>query len=176
MIYRSDETEKSAAFETAKLMCAAARTAPKGRGVDNIKTLVLDGEDKDALAAEMRKIGEEFGGEGPFGRDAGNIDKSSYVVLIGVVNGKRGLKVCGLCGFPNCAASAAAGANCIFDITDLGIALGSAAAAAADHRVDNRIMYTAGGAATRLGLFPETVRIAYALPVSVTGKSIYFDR
>jgi uncharacterized ferredoxin-like protein len=176
MIYTSDEMEKAAAFETAKLMCAAARTAPKGRGLDNIKTLVLDGDDKDGLSAEMRRIDAECNGEGPFGRDAGNLDASDYVVLIGAVNGKRGLKLCGLCGFANCAASAAAGANCIFDISDLGIAVGSAVSVAADRRVDNRVMFSAGYAAARLGLFPKNVRVAYGIPVSVTGKSIYFDR
>jgi len=37
----------------ASLMAAAARTAPKARGLDSIETLILDGEDLEALAAAM---------------------------------------------------------------------------------------------------------------------------
>ena len=59
---------------------------------------------------------------------------------------------------------------------DLGIALGSAASVAADHRADCRIMYTIGKAAVRLGLLGPEVEIAHGIPLSVTGKSIYFDR
>jgi uncharacterized ferredoxin-like protein len=177
MIYTRKEIEKNAAFGTAQLMAAAARTAPKGRGIDNIETLILDGEDKDALAAEMRRIDEELDHQGPFGRDAGNVDNSEYVVLIGVRHAPVGLRsYCGFCGFEDCASAAKAGASCAFNITDLGIAVGSAAALAADHRIDNRILFSAGKAAVLLGLFPEKVRVAYAIPLSVTGKSIYFDR
>jgi hypothetical protein len=44
-IYQSDQAEKEAAKITAMLMAAAARTAPKARGQDSTKTLVLDGND-----------------------------------------------------------------------------------------------------------------------------------
>jgi uncharacterized ferredoxin-like protein len=176
MKYTSKEAEKKAILGVAFEMAAAARTAPKGRGVDNIEVAILDGEDKDALAAEMRDIHEKLGGEGPFGRDAGNVDASEAIVLIGVKSAPIGLKGCGLCGFGDCAGAARAGANCAFNVTDLGIATGSAAAVAADHRIDNRIMFTAGKAAVSLSLFPEKVRIAYGIPLSASGKSVFFDR
>jgi uncharacterized ferredoxin-like protein len=174
MIYGSKETERSAIFDVTKLMAAAARTAPKACGIDNIETLVLDGEDKDALAAEMRKLADETGTE-HFARDAGNVDNSEYIILVGVKNIPISLN-CGLCGFENCAGAVRAGARCAFNITDLGIAVGSAAAVAADNRIDNRIMWTAGTAAVRLQLFSDRVKVCHGIPLSTTGKSIYFDR
>ena len=50
MRYDSDEMERQAILATAARMCAAARTAPKAKGVDNILTRVLTGEEKKALA------------------------------------------------------------------------------------------------------------------------------
>jgi uncharacterized ferredoxin-like protein len=176
MKYTSKEAERSAILNAAYAMAAAARTAPKGRGIDNIEVVILDGEDKDALAAEMRNISEELNGEGPFARDAGNLDHSEAIILIGVRNAPIGLNNCGLCGLETCAGAAKAGANCAFNITDLGIATGSAAAVAMDHRIDNRVMWSAGKAAVRLPLFSEKVRIVYGIPLSTSGKSIFFDR
>ncbi|MDR3225907.1 MAG: DUF2148 domain-containing protein [Clostridiales Family XIII bacterium] len=176
MITNSKDAERNAILNVAYAMAAAARTAPKGCGIDNIETVVLDGEDKDALAAEMRNISEELGGAGPFARDAGNVDNSEAIVLIGVKNSPIGLKHCGLCGFGDCAGAVTAGSGCAFNITDLGIATGSAAAVAMDHRIDNRIMWTAGKAAVRLPLFSEKVKIVYGIPLSTSGKSIFFDR
>ena len=50
MIYTSSEMEQSAVLQAAALMCAAARTAPKAKGVDSIHTAVLTDADKDAVA------------------------------------------------------------------------------------------------------------------------------
>jgi len=176
MIYKSEDIEKEALFSVAKLMATAARTAPKARGVDTILTLIADGEEKDAVAAEMRKIAEIQGSPSPFARDAQNIDDSGYVVFLAVIDKPVGLSGCSVCGFENCAASKAAGAPCAFNISDLGTAAGSACAVAAHHWVDNRLMYTAGKAAMNIGLFGEKVRQCYGIPISAKGKNIYFDR
>ena len=56
---------------------------------------------------------------------------------------RAGLTVCGFCGFDSCASADASGARCAFNMIDLGIAVGSAAAAAADDRVDSRVLYSA---------------------------------
>ena len=69
-----------------------------------------------------------------------------------------------------------AGGVCSFNAGDLGIAVGSAAAMAADFRIDNRIMYTAGKAAIELGLLGEGVEIAYGIPLAAKGKNPFFDR
>ena len=51
MIYTDKEMEHKAVLTTAARMCAAARTAPKTHHIDGIHTLVVTGEEKDALAA-----------------------------------------------------------------------------------------------------------------------------
>lgn len=175
MIKTMEAAERDAAFQVADLMAAAARTAPKGSGKDKVVTLIVSGVDKDALAEEMRKTAGEYG-EDFIRRDAGNVDASHCVVLIGVTSAPFGLNHCSMCGFENCGEMKKANANCTFNITDLGIAVGSAVSVAADHRIDNRVMYSAGRGAVRLGLFPEDVRVCYGIPLSTGAKSIYFDR
>ena len=69
-----------------------------------------------------------------------------------------------------------AGTNCVFNVTDLGIAVGSAVSIAADNRIDHRVMYSAGKGALKEGMLPADVKIAYGIPLSISSKSIYFDR
>ena len=54
--------------------------------------------------------------------------------------------------------------------------LGSAAAAAADARVDSRVMFSVGRAAKSLGLLGEKASLVLGLPLSISGKSPFFDR
>ena len=63
MIYSSKDMESRAVLDTAAKICAAARTAPKTRGMDGLVTCVLTGEDKSQLAAQMRKLADELGCE-----------------------------------------------------------------------------------------------------------------
>ena len=175
MIKTMETAERDAALAVADLMAAAARTAPKGSGKDKVVTLILTGEDKVRLAEEMRRAAEEYG-EAFIERDALNVENSHCVVLIGVTSQPFGLTNCAMCGFENCGAMKKAGANCAFNITDLGIAIGSAVSVAADHRIDNRVMYSAGRGAVRMGIFPKDVRVCYGIPLYTGAKSIYFDR
>ena len=46
MIKTMNESVKSAIYDVADLMTAAALTAPKTSGQDKIVTLIIDGEDK----------------------------------------------------------------------------------------------------------------------------------
>lgn len=171
----AQEAEIAAVLQAAQLMLAAARTAPKGCGRDLLHTCILTGEDKDALAAKMAEIGA--GSEKtPFTRDAANIRQAAAVVLLATGNAPLGLRLCGLCGHGDCAGCTAAGSICAFVTGDLGIAVGSAVAVAADHRLDNRIMYTAGYAALQMRLFDKCAIIAYGIPLSVSGKNPFFDR
>jgi uncharacterized ferredoxin-like protein len=174
MIYTSIQTERNAAMRAAELMSAAARTAPKACGIDLIETMIVDGEDKDRLSAAMRQIGEEKG-RAFFIRDAGNIDACHCVVLIGAGIKPRGLD-CGLCGLENCTAAAKDGVACALSVNDLGIAVGSAAAIAMDHRIDNRVLFTAGMAALKLGLVGGNVKICFGIGLATAGKNIFFDR
>jgi len=174
MIYTPDKTERKAALHTAKLMCAAARTAPKACGVDAIHTLILDDEDKDKLTAIMREIGEKTGRKF-FIRDASNVDASHCIVLIAVEPAPRGLN-CNLCGMTDCQTAGKNKVPCALAVNDLGIAGGSAASVAMDHRIDNRILFSAGVSALELKLFPEKVTICFGIPLATTGKNIFFDR
>lgn len=155
----------------------AARTAPKSRGQDSIVTCLLDKEDCKKIVKEMYKLYEETGKE-LFRRDAKNLINSEACVLIGVKSSALGLE-CGGCGF-SCTTLKTKettlfnGPNCIFKILDLGIALGSAVRTAAQLCIDNRLMYSIGVAAKRLNLIDADVVIA--IPLSIKGKNIYFDR
>jgi len=174
MIYTSETTERNAAMRAAELMMAAARTAPKACGIDLIETMILDGEDKDRLTAAMREIGTED--DRPFFiRDAGNVDACHCIVLIGTGVKTRGLN-CGLCGVENCATADKDGIACAMSANDLGIAVGSAAATAMDHRIDNRVLFTAGMAALKLKLFSSDVKMCFGIGLATAGKNIFFDR
>ena len=170
----------------AELMALSARTAPKARGLDSIMVRVVSGEDLARLAGEVRRLGEALGMKFLL-RDAGNLEQSDACVLIGC----RGTDFvgldCGACGYSTCKEMIAAqgetrekkkpfsGPNCAIKMTDLGIALGSAAKTASLHNVDNRIMFSAGVGALSLGLL-EGCGVAYGIPLKASGKSIYFDR
>ena len=58
---------------------------------------------------------------------------------------------------------------------DVGIAVGSACATAADLRVDTRVMFSAGLAAQRLQWLPQCKNVL-AIPVSASSKNPFFDR
>ena len=175
--------EDEGLLDAARLMLISARTAPKSGGVDDVLTLIVDGKEKEALAEEMEKIAEERKISG-FKRDAENLRNSEATMLIGVRGDKSFSLNCGACGYETCNEFDQAekkegldfiGPNCIFKALDLGIALGSAAKTASILNVDNRIMYRIGTAARRLKLMTEA-SIIMGIPISATGKSIYFDR
>jgi len=173
MIYKSEDCEKNAVMRVAELMVTAARTAPKACGVDLIQTMILDGDDKEKLTATMREIGaarDKF-----FIRDAANVDVCHCIVLIGAGVKPRGLN-CGLCGRGQCADAEQDGIACALSVTDLGIAVGSAAAIAMDHRIDNRVLFTAGMATLKLKLFPDDIKMCFGIGLSATGKNVFFDR
>jgi len=171
----STELEKQAALQVAALMAAAARTSPKTRGIDNICVLAIDDEPtKRKLIAKMREVGQQEK-RPSFVRDAGNIETSPAIVVIGVESNPAKLN-CGFCGKATCDELSAAGGVCAFNSIDLGIAVCSAAAVAARHHVDNRVMYSIGRAVLDLCLFGANVKQALGLPLSITGKSPFFDR
>jgi len=171
----SAELEKQAALQVVALMAAAARTAPKGRGIDNIRVLAIDDEPtKQKLIAKMREISAIENRPG-LARDAGNIENSPAILVIGVESNPAGLN-CGYCGKLTCEELEQRGGVCAFNSMDLGIATCSAAAVAAQHHVDNRLMYSIGRAALDLKMFGEKVKQALGLPLSITGKSPFFDR
>ena len=163
-----------------ELMEVAARTAPKAAGEDFVETRLLSDSERVALGNDMMQIGKErkiFG----FERDGKNVLDSDAILLIGLLP-HRGVGLnCGACGYANCQEFNAKsfegdfkGPNCVVRALDLGIALGSAVKIASELNVDNRIMYRIGVSAKRLGL--SKANISHGIPLSATGKNIFFDR
>jgi uncharacterized ferredoxin-like protein len=165
----------------AKIILAAARTAPKGKGIDDIVTCLLSPEEKTELAGRMEELSEikdlKF-----LIRDAKNVRDADAIILIGLkASGVAGLD-CGACGFDTCKKMLEKekvqkeffGPQCMIKYVDLGIAVGSAAAKAKDLCIDNRIMYSAGAAACYFEMVDADV--AMGIPLSIKGKNIFFDR
>jgi len=176
-IYKEIDERKNTVLEVARLMLIAARTAPKGKGADNLEMAILTDNDIRFLAMETRKIGEQREYD-IFIRDADNVLASAdAVVLIGTRIKTLGLKVCNLCGFADCATKEKYPlVPCVYNIGDLGIAVGSAAEVASRHHIDNRIMYTLGMAALEMDILSKGVKIIWGIPLSATSKNPYFDR
>lgn len=176
-ISKEQDILKSALEATAEHMIMAAKTAPKGRGADNlVYTIVKNDRGIKKIAARMKEIGEQYG-QGAFVINAASILSCSVIVLLGTRIKSLGLKKCGYCGFENCAEKDRhPDIPCAFNSGDLGIAVGSAVTVAMDRRVDNRIMYTIGLAVLELGLLPPEVKIVYGIPLSAASKNIFFDR
>jgi uncharacterized ferredoxin-like protein len=186
-ILTSEKIEKDAIEMGASMMALSARTAPKTRGIDSVKTLILTGKDLEQLAGAMEKKVKEKSTELPiFKRDADNVRNSAAVLLIGVSRDPKRIELpfnCGACGYKSCKDLLAAGKRegedftgpvCVFQAIDLGIALGSAVKLAGELNIDNRMMYTVGASAKKLKLLDSDVIIG--IPLSVTGKNPYFDR
>lgn len=158
--------------DIAKMLMTAARTAPKARGTDNLVLAVATDETIVEIAAKMKQLAEERNMEF-LNRDAENILNCGAVVLFGMKISPLGLN-CGACGSPTCGEKPK-NVPCFFNANDLGIAIGSAASLAADMRVDSRVMFSVGQAVLALNMMPDCSMVL-ALPLSVSRKSIFFDR
>jgi uncharacterized ferredoxin-like protein len=171
----SSQLEQQAASMVASLMAAAARTAPKTRGIDNLKVIAIDDDSaRNLLLAKMRELARLEGRPG-FERDANCISASPAILVLGIESSTAGLN-CGYCGQPTCESLENLKGVCAFNSIDLGIAASSAAGSAADSRVDTRLMFSVGRACLGLNWFGPKVRQALGIPLSATGKNPFFDR
>lgn len=171
-----ESLRKEHVLKIATQMLAAARTAPKARGVDRLFLAILEQHETEKLSVEMKNLALN-GGPEFFIRDANNLLQADAVIIVGTRYEAQGLQLCGYCGFGNCEEkNKHANVPCVFNTGDLGIAIGSAVSIAMDHRIDNRIMYSAGYVAVKKGLTPPEVKLAYAIPLSVSAKNPFFDR
>ncbi len=186
-IIKSKKAEEDAILIAAKLMAASARTAPKTQGVDRIVTMIITGEEKENVAKAMeQKAKQKKIFASTFNRNAEDVRNSTAVLLVGVkgtVPKPEKPIDCGACGYHSCAEFIKAekkmgedfiGPVCMFEAMDLGIALGSAVKMASEMNIDNRLMYTIGAAVKTLNLMEADVIIG--IPLSVSGKNIFFDR
>ena len=179
----------------AKLMAAAAITAPKSggqlfiAGKHNFIEIVIvdDPETKTMLAEWIRARGKERR-EAIWFRDAQVAEAVDAILFVGLKDWYPPNYDCGACGYATCAEflhetaglrrdSAElefAGPTCNLRDVDLGIAVGSAAKTAAIHSIDCRCQTRVAVAARKTGVIDAD--IAVALSLSMTPKAVGFDR
>jgi uncharacterized ferredoxin-like protein len=169
-----------------KLMAASARTAPKAGGKDFIEIVVITNDnDLKKIAEAMRGYAPRSTNEAYWFRDASNIENSEALLLVGLSEPVTAGYDCGACGYPACGEfeknrkltdteMGYSGPHCAMRMIDIGVALSSAAKTASILNVDNRVQQRVGAAARAIGLIKGDV--VMGIPVSITGKSIYFDR
>ncbi|MGH8985899.1 MAG: DUF2148 domain-containing protein [Acidimicrobiia bacterium] len=179
----------------AKLMAAAAITAPKSGGQlflagkpTFMETVIVDDPDtRGELAAWMRARGKERR-ETIWFRDADVAETVDAVLFVGIADWYPPNYDCGACGYATCAeflhATAQlrdqsedlefAGPTCNLRDIDLGIAVGSAARTASLHAIDCRCQTRIAVAARKLDIIRAD--LAVGLSLSMTHKAIGFDR
>lgn len=168
------------------LMAASAMTAPKAGGKNCLKIVALtDSEDLQRVADEMRKYAHNSSKENYWHRDAANTENAQGVLLIGLAGPVTAGYDCGGCGYSTCKEfedsrelkdfeMGYTGPHCIMRMMDIGVALASAAKQASLFNVDNRVQQRVGAAARALGYID--CEVAMGIPVSISGKSIFYDR
>ena len=172
MIVNERESRHEHVLQVGRQMMTAARTAPKGKGIDIIEVGMVTDQDIVRLSEEMVRYSDESGMKFLL-RDAENLQQAEAVIIIGTAQKVQGLN-CAHCGYATCAEKPAA-VPCAINTIDVGIAVGSACATAADCRVDSRVMFSAGMAAQRLGYLGDCTCVM-AIPISASSKNPFFDR
>lgn len=172
MIQNEREIRHEYVLQAVRQMMTAARTAPKGKGIDIIEVAMVTDEDIKRLSEELVIMSGETGLKF-FLRDADNILQAEAIMIAGTRQQVQGLN-CAHCGFPTCVEKPEA-VPCAINSVDLGIAVGSACTTASDLRLDTRVMFSAGMAAQRLGMLGDC-KCVMAIPVSASSKNPFFDR
>lgn len=172
MILNERECRHEHVLQIGRQMMTAARTAPKGKGFDIIEVAMVTDGDITRLSEELIRLSDEMGLKF-FLRDAENILSAEAIIIIGTARKVHGLN-CFHCGFATCAEKPE-DVPCAINSVDVGIAVGSACATAADLRVDTRVMFSAGLAAQKLGYLGGCTCVM-AIPVSSSSKNPFFDR
>jgi uncharacterized ferredoxin-like protein len=191
-----DDLRAETVRQVAKLMAAAAITAPKSGGQlflagkhNFMETVIVDDADeRHRLAEWLRARGKERR-EHIWFRDADVAEAIDAVLFVGLLPQWYPPNYdCGACGYATCAeflhatkplrADSSelefAGPVCNLRDIDLGIAVGSAAKTAAIHSIDCRCQTRIAVAARKLGIIQADH--AVALSLSVTHKAVGFDR
>jgi len=168
----------------ANLMVAAATTAPKSKGFDDLTIEIVSGPTIQQITKEIEKMRKEDLTSPTFWflePDAEAVKESAAIFLIGIHAKRPPLTLdCKACGFRTCSDYEEAisqnktTALCAFKILDLGIALSSAITIAAQHFIDNRMVWSVGMAAQRLGLIEGDMILG--IPLAAKGSNPFFDR
>lgn len=100
MILNEREDRHEHTLNVARQMMTAARTAPKGKGLDIIEVAMITDDEIQILSKSMVEMVAEHGMKF-FLRDAENILNAECIVLIGTHEQAQGLN-CGHCGYATC--------------------------------------------------------------------------
>ncbi|GMR03213.1 MAG: DUF2148 domain-containing protein [Thermodesulfovibrionia bacterium] len=177
---------KEAANMVVNLMAVSARTAPKAGGRDFLEIeIIIKEDDLKKIADSMKEYAPKSTNAPYWLRDASNIENSQALLLVGLKKPVTAGYDCGGCGYPTCKEfekqrqmqekeMGYTGPHCIMRMMDIGVALSSAAKTASILNVDNRVQQRVGAAARALGYIKGEV--VMGIPVSISGKSIYYDR
>ena len=190
-----DSIRADTVAQVAKLMAAAAITAPKsggqlflaGKPTFMETVIVAEPEARHELAEWLRARGVERR-ETIWFRDAEVAEAVDAILFVGIADWYPPNYDCGACVYATCAEFMHAtkelrresgelefvGPQCNLRDIDLGIAVGSAAKTAAIHSIDARCQTRIAVAARKLGLIKAD--IAVALSLSLTHKAVGFDR
>ena len=123
MIQNEREIRHEYVLQAVRQMMTAARTAPKGKGIDIIEVAMVTDEDIKRLSEELVIMSGETGLKF-FLRDADNILQAEAIMIAGTRQQVQGLN-CAHCGFPTCVEKPKT-VPCAINSVDLGIAVGSA--------------------------------------------------
>ena len=191
-----DDLRADTVLQVAKLMAAAAITAPKSGGQmflaghhNFMETVIVAEPDIRAQCADWLRARGAERRETIWFRDADVAEAVDAVLFVGLRPDWYPPNYdCGACGYATCAEFVHAtkplrddsgelefaGPVCNLRDVDLGIAVGSAAKTAALHSIDCRCQTRVAVAARKLGFI--TADHAVALSLSMTHKSVGFDR
>ena len=172
MIQNEREIRHEYVLQAVRQMMTAARTAPKGKGIDIIEVAMVTDEDIKRLSEELVIMSGETGLKF-FLRDADNILQAEAIMIAGTRQQVQGLN-CAHCGFPTCVEKPET-VPCAINSVDLGIAVGFTTFTASDLLSLRSSMFSAGMAAQRLGMLGDC-KCVMAIPVSASSKNPFFDR
>lgn len=189
-----DDIRQDTVRQVAKLMAAAAITAPKSggqlftRGAPLfIETVIVDDKETLKQLADWIRARGKDRQEAIWFRDASVAERIDCVLFIGLKGWYPPVYDCGACGYATCAEFMDAtkslrdvseayefkGPQCNLRDIDLGIAIGSAAKTASINNIDCRTQTRIAVAARKLGIIQAD--IAVALSLSLTHKNPGFD-
>ena len=103
MIVNERESRHEHVLEVDRQMMTAARTAPKGKGIDIIEVAMVTDDDIIRLSEDMDCYSSETGMKFIL-RDAENLQQAEAVIIIGTAQKVQGLN-CAHCGYATCVES-----------------------------------------------------------------------
>ena len=153
----------------ARLMVVSTMKANREDDSPDLEVTILEKVQRGILAEELFQMAEQKEDD-DYTRVGEHVLNSGGMILVGLNDRTtRGLD-CKACGFSGCeelmsveTSDIFEGANCLFRVLDMGMALGSALRTADMHNVKTEIMPLAGLAAKRLGLSQSRMVLAVSL-------------